>query len=78
MLRMIQVGMHINIHFKTIIMSKDDLKYDENSYGGIQANIKKPKKVKYQCNACGHISNSHTMCPKCNGGMFKYINRIGK
>jgi hypothetical protein len=56
-------------------MSKNDLKYDENTYGGIQVKPVKLRKIKYQCNACGHIDYL-LKCPKCGGGMFKYINKL--
>ena len=55
-------------------MEKDDLKYNEDSYGGLPIG-EKIKKQKYQCNSCGYIDYLLT-CPKCNGGMFIYKDRI--
>lgn len=58
-------------------MDKDDLKYNEDSYGGLQVKKSKIKKVKQQCNSCGHIDYT-LKCTKCGGAMFKYINTLGK
>jgi len=56
-------------------MGKSDLKYDENSYGGLKEKKGKIYKVKYKCNACGYIDYL-LECPKCKGGMFKYKNQL--
>ncbi len=50
---------------------KDDLKYNEDSYGGLKLTKSKIRKVKYQCNCCGYIDYL-LRCPKCDGAMFKY------
>jgi len=59
------------------MITKDDLKYNELCYDGTPIKNKKYKKLKQQCNVCGYI-DYRLSCPKCGGGMFRYVNRIGK
>jgi hypothetical protein len=52
-------------------MDKDDLKYNEDSYGGLSN--KKSKKVKAKCTLCGYIGYE-SKCPADGYHMFKYKN----
>ena len=56
-------------------MNKEDLKYNEGTYGLSEVSKNKTVKTKYQCNCCGHIDYL-LQCPKCMGGMFKYKSRL--